>query len=137
MSGWPGLRALVVDDDSTIRELVEYALSDEGFDVRGAADGDEALRLLQTWRADVVILDLMMPVMDGWEFRRRQLEDPSLASIHVMVMSANRCLPSAEAVLSPCAMLAKPFNLDELIQQATQCASEGAAVGAKGHPQAV
>src|SRR5215217_4678801 len=52
----------------------------------------------------------MMPVMDGWEFRRRQRKDPALASIHVIVMSANRCLPSAEAVLSPCAMLSKKLS---------------------------
>ena len=126
MSGRPGSRALVVDDDPSIREFVTYALEDEGFDVRSASNGAEALETLATWHADVILLDLMMPHMDGWEFRRRQLEDPSLKSIHVIVMSANRCLPSAEAVLSPCAMLAKPFDLMDLLGRTAQCASEAA-----------
>ena len=133
MSGRPEFRVLVVDDDPMIREFVRYALQEDGFNVREASNGAEALETLSTWRADVVLLDLMMPVIDGWEFRRRQLEDPSLASIHVIVMSANRCLPSAEAVLSPCAMLAKPFDLMDLLQRTAQCAAEAV----QGHPQAV
>ena len=137
MSGQSGSRALVVDDDPLIREFVQYALDDEGFEVRCAATGAEALDTLATWHADVVLLDLMMPVMDGWEFRRRQREDPALASIHVIVMSANRCLPSAEAVLSPCAMLSKPFNVTDLLDRATQCAAEAAREQAREHPQAV
>ena len=133
MSGRSGSRALVVDDDPMIREFVQYALADEGFDVRCAGNGAEALDILATWHADIVLLDLMMPVMDGWAFRQRQLEDPSLGSVHVIVMSANRCLPAAEAVLSPCAMLAKPFDLDDLLGRAKQCAAEAA----REHPQAV
>ena len=133
MYGRPGFRALVADDDPSIREFVELALGDEGFDVRLAANGAEALDVLATWRADVVLLDLMMPEMDGWEFRRRQRDNPALASIHVIVMSANRCRPSAEAVLSPCAMLAKPFDLMDLLRRASQCATEAA----KSHSRAV
>ena len=133
MSGQSGFRALVVDDDPSIRGFVQYALEDEGFEVGCAANGAEALDTLATWHADVVLLDLMMPVMDGWEFRRRQLEDPSLGSIHVIVMSANRCLPAAEAVLSPCAMLAKPFDLMDLLRHAARCAAEAA----RQQPQAV
>ena len=133
MSGRSGSRVLVVDDDPSIREFVHVALEEDGFDVREAANGAEALEVLGVWRADVVLLDLMMPVLDGWEFRRRQREDRTLAAIHVIVMSANRCLPSAEAVLSPCAMLAKPFDLIDLLQRTARCAAEAA----QGRTQAV
>lgn len=69
----------------------------------------------------------MMPTMDGWEFRERQLADPSLSAMHVVVMSANRCLPSVEAILRPCAMLAKPFDLGVLLAAIDRCAAPSSA----------
>ena len=117
-------RVLVADDEPLIRALVTIAFEAEGYDVDTAADGAEALAKACQRVPQAIVLDLMMPVMDGWEFRRRQLEDPSVRSIHVIVMSANRCLPAAEAVLSPCAMLAKPFDLIDLLQRTTRCAAE-------------
>jgi two-component system OmpR family response regulator len=68
---------LVVDDDPHIRELVGVFLREEGFSVLEAADGREALALLETTRADLVILDIMMPNMDGWQLCRelRELYD--------------------------------------------------------------
>jgi len=59
---------MVVDDDPDLRELLFTALADEGFEVVPAANGEEALGLLRTFRPDVIVLDLMMPVMDGWQF---------------------------------------------------------------------
>lgn len=123
MSAGPAARVLVVDDDPYIREFVELALAMQGHEVRAAANGRDALDTLAAWRADVVLLDLMMPTMDGWEFRRRQAADPKLADAHVIVMSANRSLPAAEAVLNPCAMLAKPFNLNALLDEVRGCTS--------------
>lgn len=123
MTGKPSCRVLVVDDDPDIRAMLELALQDEGVEVRAASNGQEALEILQTWHADVILLDLMMPVMDGWTFRERQLADPSLKKIHVILMSANRCLPAAEAVLIPCAMLQKPFDLNVLLPRIGRCAT--------------
>src|SRR6266487_6014745 len=63
-------KILIVDDDPNIRELVRVFLRDEGFDVSEASDGVEALARLETLKADMVILDVMMPNMDGWELCR-------------------------------------------------------------------
>ena len=57
---------LIVDDDASIRELVRLFLRDEGFEIHEASDGVEALAKLETLKADMVILDVMMPNMDGW-----------------------------------------------------------------------
>src|SRR5262245_29461685 len=70
-TGRPMNNILVVDDDPNIRELVRVFLRDEGFDVAEAADGVEALAKLETLKADMVILDVMMPNMDGWELCRQ------------------------------------------------------------------
>src|SRR3954452_4120789 len=67
---FPMSKILVVDDDPHIRELVRVFLRDEGFDVYEAADGLEALARLEAVKADLVILDVMMPNMDGWELAR-------------------------------------------------------------------
>lgn len=63
-------KLLVVDDDPHIRELVRVFLQNEGFDILEAADGQEALAIMETDQADLVILDIMMPRMDGWELCR-------------------------------------------------------------------
>jgi len=80
---------LVVEDDPDLREMMEQLLHLEGFATLTAPNGLEALNLLNAGApVKVILLDLMMPVMDGWEFRRRQRADPKLANIPVVVMSA-------------------------------------------------
>ena len=64
---------LVVEDDQDLRDMLADVLTDEGFDVRTAAHGELALAMLEQWRPHVILLDLNMPVMDGWTFRRVQL----------------------------------------------------------------
>ena len=85
-------RILLVEDDADIRLQVVLALELEGYEVVQASNGKEALALLRSSSPEglpcCIILDLMMPVMDGWEFRRRQREDPALASVPVVVLSA-------------------------------------------------
>jgi CheY-like chemotaxis protein len=83
-------RLLLVDDEDAIRESLGEALEDDGFEVVTAANGREALEILRNQpRPSAILLDLMMPVMDGWEFRREQLNDPSLRDIPVLVISAS------------------------------------------------
>ena len=87
-------RLLIVDDDDAIRESLGEALAEDGFEVVLAANGREALDLLRSNpRPSALLLDLMMPVMNGWEFRREQLNDPLLRDIPVLVISASGASP--------------------------------------------
>ena len=80
---------LVVDDDAAVRDALVMLLSDEGYEARGAHDGVEALRVLRNgFRASLVVLDMMMPKMDGWDFRLAQRRDPELADIPIVVLTA-------------------------------------------------
>jgi CheY-like chemotaxis protein len=79
---------LIVEDDCDVAEMMEILLSLEGYETRTAHNGAEALVSLRQRRPSVVLLDLQMPVMDGFEFRRRQLADPELASIPVLCLTA-------------------------------------------------
>ncbi|HEX7838051.1 MAG TPA: response regulator [Kofleriaceae bacterium] len=81
---------LVVDDDLDIRDSLVEMLEDQGYLARGAANGVEALEVMRT-SAElpcVILLDLMMPMMDGWEFREAQLANPAWTEIPVIVISA-------------------------------------------------
>jgi CheY-like chemotaxis protein len=110
-----GRRILVVDDDPGIRESLVLLLEDEGYEVRAAPNGRAALELLARWRPAVILLDLMMPVMDGWTFRAHQLAHRAWGNIPVVVMSAGRNLTADTYALVPAATLAKPFNLDVVV----------------------
>src|SRR5262245_34540626 len=82
-------RVLVVDDDEMIQESIREVLHDEGYDVALAQNGVEALAKLRAGpRPSVILLDLMMPVMDGWQFRSEQKKDGTLAAIPVIVITA-------------------------------------------------
>ena len=114
---------MVVEDDAAIRELVMQVLTFEGFMAVGAGDGREALRRLKEEhvRPEVILLDLMMPVMDGWHFRAEQLKDPALAQIPVVVMSAVADAMPAEGHVS------KPFDVDALLDAVTRAGAPGPA----------
>src|SRR5262245_24697691 len=80
---------LIVEDDADLRDMMAQLLTLEGFKTETVANGRDALEYLQKGDPpDLILLDLMMPVMDGWEFRRRQREDPALANVPVVVLSA-------------------------------------------------
>ena len=93
--------------------MLELALADEGYAVRAAPDGRAALALLETWRPHLILLDLMMPVLDGWGFRARQLATPGAEDLPVIVLSAARDM-RVEA-LRPAAVVPKPFDLELLL----------------------
>ncbi len=101
---------LVVDDESDIRQAVAEILSDEGFQVMGACDGADALAKARAYHPSLVLLDLMMPGMDGWEFRRAQKHDPEVSGIPVVVLSA-----LGPDSLDAEGYVGKPFDLDDLV----------------------
>lgn len=106
---------LVVEDDFAIRETLRELLEDEGYHVVWASNGREALTQLRATRPSLILLDLMMPVMDGWEFRTAQQRDPTLAGIPVIVISADHALEHKVSSLEVEGWLAKPFELDALL----------------------
>jgi len=119
---------LVVDDDADIRESVVDALSDEGYRVAGASDGGEALRLLRVekLRPALILLDVMMPGMDGAAFRDAQLKDPELAGIPVVVFTANGSASDTALRLQADGYLKKPAPLDDLLTVVDRTAGGGA-----------
>ena len=106
-------RLLIVDDELAIIEALQDILSVEGYDVATAFNGAEGLHRMAEAKPDLVLLDLMMPVMDGREMLRRMREDSGLRDIPVVVMSAGRI--SDEERRSSARFLAKPFELDVLL----------------------
>jgi two-component system, chemotaxis family, chemotaxis protein CheY len=120
-------RVLVVDDDEAIRALLREALEDEGYAVQEAADGAQALGMLGRARPDAVLLDLMMPVLDGWGFLRAAADLPR-AGLPIVVMSAASNLSAAAQELLGLgvrAWLPKPFDLDALLGMVGQlCPAE-------------
>ena len=107
---------MVIEDDFAIRETLRELLEEEGYRVVWAANGLEALSRLQRGQPpQLILLDLMMPVMDGWEFRRAQRGDSTLASIPVVVMSADATADHEPEELAADAFLPKPFELGRLL----------------------
>jgi CheY-like chemotaxis protein len=108
-------RVLVVDDDPEIRDVLVMALEEEGYEVRAGHNGRAALEILERWRPRVILLDLMMPEMDGYELRAAQLSSRALADIPVIVLTAGQNIQGRVAALNATAILPKPFNLDLLL----------------------
>jgi CheY-like chemotaxis protein len=108
-------RVLVVDDDPSIQGFLAEALADEGYGVRTAGNGREALAILGEWLPDLILLDLMMPEMDGWDFRAAQRTMPAVASVPVIVLSATRDLAAKVQTLGAAEVFAKPFDLEKLL----------------------
>jgi CheY-like chemotaxis protein len=106
---------LVVDDDETIRTTVAEALEFEGYAVASATNGAEALELVRQQRPQAIVLDLMMPVMDGWQFLEHCRADAGCAGTPVLVISASRRLPQEAAGLGVTGCITKPFDLDVLL----------------------
>jgi CheY-like chemotaxis protein len=108
---------LVVEDDPACREAIIVVLEQAGYEVIAAVHGQMALELLRYGAVPrLIVLDLMMPVMDGWQFRQHQLADPKHASIPVIVLSAD---PAARRLVgSPGVrrVLKKPMDCDEFLR---------------------
>ena len=105
---------LIVEDDSDLRELLRVTLELQGYTADTAGDGEQALKKMRDQRPRLVLLDLMMPVMDGWTFRARQLGDPAIADVPVICVSGEFDTNEVTARLQlPC--LPKPLDYGTLL----------------------
>ena len=105
---------MVVDDDDEIREALSDVLADEGYEVVGARDGQQALDYLKTGRRpNAILLDLWMPVMDGWQLRHELLSDSKLSDIPVIVLTAVRDQRAQGLMVAD--VLTKPVQLERLL----------------------
>lgn len=111
----PG-RVLVVDDDAGIRDVLVALLEDEGYEVRTANDGREGLAILEHWQPDLILLDLMMPHMDGRAFRAAQRELGRALQVPVVVISAARNADQVRHELGSAACLPKPFQIENVVE---------------------
>ncbi len=119
-----GPLVLLVDDDARVRELVRINLEFEGYTVREAADADEGLAAIDEARPDLVLLDVMMPHVDGWEMLRRMQERHGVGSIPVVMFSGKADEQAEEKATSrgAQAFVGKPFDLQELVERTKQLA---------------
>ena len=118
---------LIVEDDRPLREALTEALTLEGYDVVAVENGEVALRHLRvSTRPCVILLDLMMPVMDGWTFRRAMLGDPALADIPVVVMTATAAAQRASTGADDL-VLRKPLHMNAVVDVVQVHCPNGAA----------
>jgi CheY-like chemotaxis protein len=112
-------KVLVVEDEDALAKVLKLRLEMEGFDVRTAADGQEAMQQIRSSRPDIVVCDLMMPIMDGTEVTRAVKSDPKLKSIPILILTAlKREKDIAELKkLGAEGFASKPFDSKELTAQ--------------------
>ncbi len=118
------IQILVVEDHAGVREAVVESLQSAGYRVGWASHGGEALRVPRAMRPlpEVILLDLMMPVVDGWQFRERQVADETIATVPVIAMSARREIHGLDVA----GLLRKPIDLASLLAAVQpDCASAG------------
>ena len=121
-------RILIVEDDQATREALAALLNEEGYPVSSAVNGQDALDQLRAGLSPcLILLDLMMPVMSGWEFREQVAHEPALARIPFVLLSAHEADGSA-IYKEAAALLPKPIEFDELMTTVVRlCGTPGAA----------
>ena len=109
--------ALIVDDDEKIRKMLHFLLMAKGFQVELATDGISGLEAFKNKRPDIVLLDLMMPEMDGFEFYKRAKEDSRLKDTPILILTANLSDETKKELDSLGAenRMAKPFKSAQLL----------------------
>ena len=116
MSAPAGAPLMIVDDDDDLRTALSLIMTTQGYQVAAFADARKALAALETGPAPfLILLDLMMAGMSGWEFRAAQLANPALAAIPVVVLTASNTLSDGVHALSDVEIVTKPFALDALL----------------------
>ena len=121
------VRVLVVDDSEAIRQLIAVNLELEGYDVRRAVDGQEALEVAARWRPDVVTLDMVMPRLDGLATCARLRADPATADVAVVMVTGRAQAADRERgeAVGVDAYLTKPFEPSELVATVALLAATG------------
>jgi CheY-like chemotaxis protein len=114
-------RILVIEDELDLLFPIAELLKDEGYEVLAASDGAEAMRYLREEKPDLVILDLSMPRMSGWEFSGFKRDDPQIADIPVILLSGNRDIEKHAQELGAVAWLAKPLQGAALVETVKRC----------------
>ena len=121
---------LVVDDDAEIRQALAELLEDEDYGVRLAANGKEALELVSAGlRPDVILLDVMMPVMDGWHFLSARLKYPELVEVPIIIISAGQEAEREAHKVGLFEVAKKPLHVDDLIQRIEDCRRRAKSAG--------
>ena len=108
-------RILIIDDDEDVRDFLCQALQDEGYEVSTAADGLTALELLGQVRPQLILLDALMPMMDGWDFMVARSHHPQQARVPVIALSAVGNAAESLRRVGADDYLAKPFELEDLL----------------------
>ncbi len=130
-------RILLVEDDLDIRDTLSEVLTFEGYSVDMAASGLEALKMLEQGPlTHVILLDFMMPGINGFEFRERQRKNPAWSAIPVIVLSADRNTAAEAEAIGAAGALRKPLDIDRLLEMLTRvcAASPQAAPATDGAP---
>ncbi len=111
-------RILIVDDEPAAADLIEAVLKEEGYTVAIARDGAQGLMLARDWNPDLILMDVMLPGVDGGTVTRRLKNAPDTADIPIVAMSAGRNIRQQSDELTDAdAALAKPFDIDALLAQ--------------------
>ena len=113
----PAKRVLVVEDDRDIRELLVELLESEGYQVSSAENGAQALLKAKVGRPHLILLDLMMPIMNGWQFREQQVKEPAISKVPVVVISAF----ANDLQVAGC--LRKPVRIEDVLDAVHQHAA--------------
>ncbi|HBT38638.1 MAG: response regulator [Pseudothermotoga sp.] len=122
-----GCRVLVVDDSDVLRKIVSFNLTKEGYVVEEARDGVEGLEKMKSNKPDLVILDVMMPHLNGFEVLKRMRADPELLNIPVIILTAKGGENDAKMALQSGAngFLTKPFSPVKLIEEVRRVTQRG------------
>ncbi len=112
-----GSRILVVEDQQDVAELIQVVLRGEGHTVAIAKDGAQGLMLSRDWDPDLILMDIMLPGVDGGTLIARLRQEPETASLPIIAMSASRTLRDRSEELEADALLSKPFDVDALLVQ--------------------
>jgi two-component system alkaline phosphatase synthesis response regulator PhoP len=112
-------RILVVDDEESVRQVVSFTLEQAGYEVESSADGDDCLEKVYSFRPDLILLDLMMPLVDGWEVLRLLRSNPETADIPVVILTAKGEIYDKMFALQQGAAdyITKPFGKRELLER--------------------
>ena len=109
-------KILIIDDDVTALDIVDFLFEDRGYEVVRRADGLSALECVESVKPDIILIDLMMPIMDGYTFRTEQMKNPEWSKVPVVVMSAEANAKEKMKNFGITAFLSKPVELDTILK---------------------